>query len=194
MSLENGILGYLSMKPLSGYDIKKMFDMSGGYFWPADQAQIYRTLTSLEDDGLIEVSGFEQNAGPSKKLYKITENGRESLHEWLMTQKQSDYVIRRPFLMQMFFSGQLSVEEQLAFIDAQYEQTKILINRLNENYIKNKNSMAQIMGLAEDDPRYRAAERVNQWGVLSCETYLTFLTRIREEIWPGEGGGKKIEE
>ncbi|MGE4352874.1 MAG: PadR family transcriptional regulator [Oscillospiraceae bacterium] len=182
MSLENGILGYLSLKPLSGYDIKKIFNMSAAYFWPADQAQIYRTLTSLEDDGLVEVSGFEQDAGPSKKLYKITEKGRERLHDWLLSQKQSDYVIRRPFLMQMFFSGELSPDEQLALIDAQYEQTQILINRLNENYSRNKNNMAQTVGLAEDDPRFKAAERVNQWGVLSCETYLTFLRRIREEI------------
>ena len=48
MSLNNGILGFLSMKPLSGYDIKKLFNMSAAFFWPADQAQIYRTLKSLE--------------------------------------------------------------------------------------------------------------------------------------------------
>lgn len=40
MSLGNGIQG------LSGYDIKKLFNMSAAYFWPADQTQIYRTLRS----------------------------------------------------------------------------------------------------------------------------------------------------
>jgi DNA-binding PadR family transcriptional regulator len=48
MSLEHGILGYLSMKPLAGYDIKKLFNMSAAFFWPADQAQIYRTLKKLK--------------------------------------------------------------------------------------------------------------------------------------------------
>ncbi len=54
MSLETGILGFLSMKPLSGYDLKRLFNMSAAYFWPADQAQIYRTLKKLTDHGLPE--------------------------------------------------------------------------------------------------------------------------------------------
>ena len=44
MSLAHGILRYLSIRPMSGYDIKKLFNMSAIYFWPAEQAQIYRTL------------------------------------------------------------------------------------------------------------------------------------------------------
>lgn len=55
MSLECGILGYLSIKALSGYDLKNLFDMSAAYFWPADQAQIYRSLKKLVDAGSIEL-------------------------------------------------------------------------------------------------------------------------------------------
>lgn len=188
MSLENGILGYLSQKPLSGYDIKKIFNMSAAYFWPADQAQIYRTLKNLEDDGMIEIRGVMKDAGPSKKLYMITEMGRKKLHDWLMSQKQSDYVIRRPFLMQLFFSGELSREEQLVFINAQFEQTRALIKRLNENYIENKNSFAQIAGLKKEDPRFSSAMWAHKWGILSCETYLMFLKSIRAELLADEKG------
>ena len=42
MSLEYAILGFLCYKPLSGYDLKKIFDNSVQHFWPADQGQIYR--------------------------------------------------------------------------------------------------------------------------------------------------------
>ena len=44
MSLEYAILGFLSYKPFSGYEMKKAFDNSVRHFWYADQSQIYRTL------------------------------------------------------------------------------------------------------------------------------------------------------
>ncbi len=47
MSLKHAILGFLELSPFSGYDLKKAFDGSVQHFWPADQAQIYRTLNQL---------------------------------------------------------------------------------------------------------------------------------------------------
>lgn len=182
MSLKNGILGFLSMKPLSGYDIKKLFNMSAAYFWPADQAQIYRTLKSLESDGLIEVSGYEQNAGPSKTLYKITERGQEAMRSWLLNQKLSDFVARLPFLVQLFFSGALNHEELLDFIDAQVELNNALHEKLSENYNENESAFAETAGLSKDDPRYLSAVWAHRWGVLSCETYTKLLTEIKAEI------------
>ena len=75
MSLENGILGFLSMKPLSGYDLKKLFDMSAAYFWPADQTQIYRTLKKLAKDGWIEFKEQSKGETVDRKVYAITEKG-----------------------------------------------------------------------------------------------------------------------
>ena len=54
MSLEYAILGFLNYRPLSGYDLKKVFDNSVRHFWPADQSQIYRTLARLAEQGYVE--------------------------------------------------------------------------------------------------------------------------------------------
>jgi len=185
MSLEHGILGYLSMKPLDGYDIKKLFQMSAAFFWPADQTQIYRTLKRLENDGMIEVSGIEQDAGPSKTLYTVTDKGREALHDWLLNPSQSDFITRQSFLMQLFFSGTLSREERLEFIDAQTEQNNSLQEKLNNNYIENASAFAETAGLSKDDPRYLSAVWAHRWGVLNCETYTKLLTEIKAEILAG---------
>lgn len=187
MSLENGILGFLSMKPMSGYDIKKLFNMSAAYFWPADQAQIYRTLKSLESAGMIEVSGFEQNAGPSKTLYMITERGHETMRSWLLTPKLSDFVARLPFLVQLFFSGALNREELLDFIDSQVELNNSLHEKLNQNYIENSSAFAENAGLSKDDPRFLSAVWACRWGVLSCETYTKLLSEIKTEILADRG-------
>jgi DNA-binding PadR family transcriptional regulator len=185
MSLENGILGYLSMKPMSGYDIKKLFDMSAAYFWPADQAQIYRTLKKLNAGGMIEVSGVEQDSGPSKTLYAITKRGREEMRSWLLNPELSDFVARLPFLVQLFFSGALNREELLKFIDTQVELNNCLHKMLSENFIENGNAFAETAGLSKDDPRYLSAVWAYRWGVLSCETYTKLLTEIKAEIPAG---------
>jgi PadR family transcriptional regulator AphA len=73
MSLEHAILGFLNYGPSSGYDLKKVFDVSVQHFWPADQSQIYRTLSRLEDEGWAEMELVEQEDRPDRKVYHITE-------------------------------------------------------------------------------------------------------------------------
>ena len=85
MTIQYAILGLLSWRPLSGYDLKKIFDTSVRHFWPADQAQIYRTLSRLAEKGWAEMEVIEQSDRPDRKLYHITEAGRAELHAWLLT-------------------------------------------------------------------------------------------------------------
>ena len=76
-SLEYAILGFLNYKPLSGYDLKKVFDTTVQHFWSADQSQIYRTLSRLTEQGWIQQEVIEQNDRPDRKVYHITDAGRE---------------------------------------------------------------------------------------------------------------------
>ena len=52
-----------------------MFDASVRHFWPADQSQIYRTLSHLADKGLAELEVVEQIDRPDRKVYHITPAG-----------------------------------------------------------------------------------------------------------------------
>jgi DNA-binding PadR family transcriptional regulator len=66
MSLRQAILGFLSIRPLSGYDLKRTFDQSVRHFWSADQAAIYRMLGELEADGLVEYERIAQETRPDR--------------------------------------------------------------------------------------------------------------------------------
>ncbi len=112
MSLKHAILGFLSYKPLSGYDLKKAFDKSVRHFWPANQSQIYRTLSQMTDEGLVEKEVVEREERLDMKIYSITKTGRAELHEWLAT-PLPEKETREPFLIQVFFGGKLSDEELL---------------------------------------------------------------------------------
>src|ERR1700752_2649646 len=113
MSLRHAMLGFLALAPLSGYDVKKAFDRSVRHFWPADQSQIYRTLAQLADDGLVTREVIPGEDILARKVYHITDAGRQELHRWLTTPlPPADS--REPFLIQGFFGSQLSDAAALA--------------------------------------------------------------------------------
>ena len=113
MSLEYAILGFLSYQPITGYDLKKMFDTSVRHFWYADQSQIYRTLAKLTEEGLAECEHVAQVDRPDRKVYHITQSGREAFHTWL-SGPFPNHVSKSGPLVQVFFFAKLSDEEVLA--------------------------------------------------------------------------------
>jgi len=113
MSLDFAILGFLSYHPSTGYDLKKMFDVSVRHFWPADQSQIYRTLARLTEQGYVEMEKVAQEDRPDRKVYHITQPGLAALVNWLGGPPAMDEPRSAP-LVQVFFAGKLSDEEVLA--------------------------------------------------------------------------------
>lgn len=119
MSLPHAILGFLQEQPMTGYDLKtQYFDQSIAHFWPADQAQIYRTLDKMAADGWVESQLEIQDNRPNRKVYSITEAGRAELSQWLTTTLPLPSY-REPFLIQLFFMKQLSNEQILNMLEEQ---------------------------------------------------------------------------
>jgi PadR family transcriptional regulator, regulatory protein AphA len=116
MSLTHAILGFLTWQPMTGYDLKNAcFDHSVKHFWPADQAQIYRTLDKLAEQSMIRAELEVQTDRPNRKVYYLTESGRAELLRWLgLPQGLQDR--REALLVQLFFADLLEravVLEQL---------------------------------------------------------------------------------
>ncbi|MFZ6031019.1 MAG: PadR family transcriptional regulator [Chloroflexota bacterium] len=85
MSLKHVILGFIEMTPLSGYDLKTMFDSSVQFYWSATHPQIYRTLDEMLKEGWLSVTVVQQTERPNKKVYSVTEKGSVELRRWLET-------------------------------------------------------------------------------------------------------------
>ncbi|MCX7595443.1 MAG: PadR family transcriptional regulator, partial [Fischerella sp.] len=83
MALAHAILASLIGRPCSGYDLAKQFDGSVGFFWQATHQQIYRELSKLETQGWITSEIISQEGRPDKKLYSVTELGKQQLKEWI---------------------------------------------------------------------------------------------------------------
>jgi PadR family transcriptional regulator AphA len=82
MSLPHVVLTVLSTKDATGYDITKEFSYSIGYFWKASHQQVYRELNKLAANGLVTCELHPQSGKPDKKVYSITDKGREALAKW----------------------------------------------------------------------------------------------------------------
>ncbi len=118
MSLRYAILGFLTIRPFSGYDIKRYFDNSVRHFWSADQAAIYRTLADLEKDQLVGHERVEQQTRPDRKLYHITPAGVAELDAWLVLPAAA-VVRREPLLLKLFFTNRLGDKGLSAVINAE---------------------------------------------------------------------------
>jgi DNA-binding PadR family transcriptional regulator len=98
------ILGLLGLEPMSGYDIKKWVDMSFRYFWEIGYGQIYPTLRTLEEEGLVTMRVDHEDGGPEKKIYTISVRGLEALKAWLHAPEQKECEI----LLKLFFGDKIS--------------------------------------------------------------------------------------
>jgi len=116
MSLQKAILGLLTYRPMTGYDLKQYFDQSINYFWSAQLSQIYRELGALESEGCVFHHTERQDGGrPDRKVYSITKEGEAKFQQWLEKFPQTlSPVIRDEFVMRVFFSSRVAPEE-LAF-------------------------------------------------------------------------------
>ncbi len=85
MSVRNAILGLLADHPRHGYELRAAFEaLAGGEaLWSVKPAQVYTTLSRLEEGGLVAQEGVEQDGGPEKRIYSLTPEGRVELADWL---------------------------------------------------------------------------------------------------------------
>ncbi|MBA2519354.1 MAG: PadR family transcriptional regulator [Chloroflexia bacterium] len=111
MSLPHAILGLLNYRAMTGYDLKRdWFDRSMRFFWPADQAQIYRALERLVEH---DWASFTVEAGgdrPNRKVYSLTADGRAELTHWLTTPAALP-TVRDPLLVQLFCAADIADDD-----------------------------------------------------------------------------------
>jgi|SRR6185437_9422774 len=110
------ILGMLSIKPSSGYEIIKMIKNSTNFFWSDSDGQIYPTLAKCVTDDLATCKEEHgDNNERIKKIYSITNKGKKTLNEWLKQNPQKT-LVRNEFLLKLFFAENIETDEIIKHI------------------------------------------------------------------------------
>lgn len=104
------VLGLLEVNgPGTPYDLKRWVDASIGYFWSVPRAQLYVEPTRLEELGLVVEE--RESEGRRRRLYRITDAGRDALRSWLREGSPGASENRDPGLLKLFFSTISSRED-----------------------------------------------------------------------------------
>ena len=83
MDVKTLCLGVLTLRDMTGYEIKKHFEQSFAHFFVAGYGSIYPALSDLTRMGLVNCQDVTQAKRPDKKVYSITDAGRVQLAEAL---------------------------------------------------------------------------------------------------------------
>lgn len=121
------ILGILGLGPHSGYDIKKMTDLSTRHFWAENYGNLYPTLKRLDQEGLATVERQSGEGKPDRKVYTVTDAGREVLRHWLETPPEATPP-RNELLLKLFLGRQVAPEVNIAHLEQfQAEQEELMV-------------------------------------------------------------------
>jgi DNA-binding PadR family transcriptional regulator len=117
-SIRYALLSLLAREPLSGYDIKQHMNNRLGPFWKVGSNQVYPELSKMEEEGLVKLHGVEQHTyRPARKLYEITEAGREALIQWTTEPMVLEHSVRDDFLLKVYNSWLVEPEEMAKRIE-----------------------------------------------------------------------------
>lgn len=77
MNAKEMVLAVLMRGPATGYDIKKEFEFVLSPFLDVSASGVYPALNDLAKEGLVTFKKVEQEGRPNKKIYEVTQAGKE---------------------------------------------------------------------------------------------------------------------
>jgi poly-beta-hydroxybutyrate-responsive repressor len=80
--LQPCLLLLLKEGPKHGYSLMEELSQRKLLGQDVDVGNLYRTLRRMEGEGLVVSAWNEQDTGPNKRVYQITQFGEESLVNW----------------------------------------------------------------------------------------------------------------
>jgi DNA-binding PadR family transcriptional regulator len=161
----NAVLGLLSFgQELSGYDLKKWADHSlRFFFWSPAISQIYSELRRLESLGYVTSRVVAKDDTRSRRLYRITEEGRQWLAHWLVSEPADVPVLKHPTILRVWLGHLMepaalreAVAEHRSRVEAQLGEV-----REDRRVVAGNESMAYAELVIRWAERYYSAELEN---------------------------------
>ena len=129
MEAKTMILGFLMKESMSGYELKKAFSISFSFFSGLSYGSIYPALKKMTHEGMISMHQVIQEGAPNKKIYTITEKGRETFLAMLRSNLTIEH-IKSAFVSRLFFFSYLPKKERMKLSEQYLASIKDLKNQL----------------------------------------------------------------
>jgi PadR family transcriptional regulator, regulatory protein AphA len=174
MALSYAILAALINQPCSGYDLVKRFNRSVECFWSASHQQIYKALAKLESDEQVLSEKVEQENRPNKKLYTVTDVGRQALQQWI-GEPEAIAPLKSDLLIKLSVGHTVPTDTLLQTLQTYYQQHKEKL----KSYQAISKQYAQVPQLSRESQfqylTLRAGIRQQLAWIAWCEEAMGFL-------------------
>lgn len=135
--LELATLGLLLQQPLHGYRLKQQMELFMRGCISVNYGAIYPLLKRLEEKQWIEVFTENEDHNNPRKIYQITEQGREKWKAKMLEHPQESWVnARSRFMIKYFFFSYLEVPERINLL-----QHRLMICKLQLEKCQNEESI-----------------------------------------------------
>lgn len=118
-TLSLAILGLISQRPLTGYDLRKIFLTTPMGHFSSSPGAIYPALRRIEEAGWIQCGSAEGRTRRQRMVYEITARGRNVLKEHLsqpVTEEDVTWHMDDLMMRFAFMDGVVGREKTLRFL------------------------------------------------------------------------------
>lgn len=184
MTIHHAILGMLSYRPMTGYDLKKLIQDSVYMHWSGNNNQIYKALVELLKDGFVTSRVQYQESLPPKKIYTVTREGLDELKRWAVTEPEP-VEFKKPFLIRLAWADLLSGSELQALL-ADYE------NEVGLQLMMKREQVRRGSGFAPRTEREAMLWNMIDENILSSyANELEWVRSVRRQLPEYDAEGKK---
>lgn len=178
LSPEYAFLGLLAFQPAHGYELHQRLETDLGQIWHISLSQTYNILNRLEAKEYIRGETQEQEKLPSRRIFKLSEAGRQRFEKWLRTPSGSSVrAIRVEFTTRLYFAHLMDEKLARRLIETQIAETSAGLARLR----------GQLAGVSEDqvfnrlglELRIRQLASITEW-LEECRRVLTAPQIVQE--------------
>ncbi|MEL6948062.1 MAG: PadR family transcriptional regulator [Pseudomonadota bacterium] len=132
MNVRTLCLAVLNCSESTGYEIRKLVSEGHfSHFVDASYGSIYPALAKMEGDGLVTAREEFQPGKPPRKVYSITDQGREAFLEALSRPAQKD-IYKSEFLLLAMCAEMMQPEHVSRAIDMQLDYLAKEIAQITE--------------------------------------------------------------
>lgn len=135
--MDNIILGLLLLSSRTIYQLRERIDKGLNMMYSSSMGSIQAAIKKLLNCGYIQYEEAIEN-GKYKKIYSITDSGKQSFTEWITTPLNAQG-IKNPELAKLYFMGFSTKEKREAGLQEYISQLKEQYDVLNAVYKEAEN-------------------------------------------------------
>jgi DNA-binding PadR family transcriptional regulator len=182
MKFEYVILGMLSWRPFSGYDLAKHLEVEGRFLKnKVHLSQIYRLLARMVDSGWLSYEVSVNDGRPDSKIYRLTELGEQELRDWVRSPYEPSTRFQDPeFMVRFNFGGPLDSASLLRLVRTELDCRRAQVARFRS---RNRSipDLDPIDGV-DRDAITRLSDLGHCHGAAAIDAWIAWLERVLAEL------------